>query len=99
MRAYCNLLDCVAIGYCVAEIYKDYEWPQTDIGDSGSSDCTCSDVLGTLAGRAFRFCGGDGVGNAQWSEKVNMTECVAITSDTTKRLCQIARVSIMYLLS
>ena len=83
----------------MAEIYNDYEWPETDIGDSGSSDCPCSDVLATLAGRAFRFCGGEGVGTAQWSEKVNMTECVAITSDTTKRLCQIARVSIMYLLS
>ena len=76
----------------MAEIYKDYEWPETDIGDYGSSDCPCSDVLGTLAGRAFRICGGDGVGNAQWSEKVNVIECVAITSDTTKRLCQIAQV-------
>ncbi len=69
-------------------------WEETDLGDYASSDCPCSEYLLSLAGRAFRFCGGDYVNGAQWSgDEVDVTECVALSSQTTKRLCQAITVS------
>ncbi len=63
-------------------------WEETDLGDYASSDCPCSEYLLSLAGRAFRFCGGDYVNGAQWSDEVDVTECVALSSQATRRLCQ-----------
>ncbi len=59
-----------------------------------SSDCPCFEYLLSLAGRAFRFCGGDYVNGAQWSgDEVDVTECVALSSQATRRLCQAVTVS------
>ena len=70
-----------------------YEWVETDLGDYASSDCPCAEYLLSLAGSAFRFCGGDYGNGAQWSDEVDVTECVALSSQTTRRLCQAIIVS------
>ncbi len=65
-------------------------WEETDHGDYASSDCPCSEYLLSLASRAFRFCGGD-------LRYVDATECVALSSQATRRLCQAVTVSQDYL--
>ena len=65
------------------------------MGEYATSNCPCSGFLGILAGRVFRFCEGGSVSGTQWSSEVNTTECVAIMSETTQRLCQVAEVSIL----
>ncbi len=78
---------------CEAEIIEGYTWDETDLGDYASSECPCSEYLDTLAGRAFRYCGGDYRNGAQWSQEIDASACVALTS-TTSRLCQAAAVNI-----
>ena len=72
-----------------------YEWVETDLGDYATSDCPCAEYLLSLAGSAFRFCGGDYGNGAQWSDQVDVTGCVALSSDTTRRLCQAIIVSVL----
>ena len=78
---------------CEAEDYLGYEWPETDLGDYATSECPCSEYLDTLAGRAFRLCGGDYVNGAEWNQEIDTSGCVALTSTITSSLCQAAAVS------
>ena len=57
---------------------------ETDLGDYASSDCPCAEYLLSLAGRAFRFCGGDYGNGAQWSDKVDVTRCVQVQHQQKK---------------
>ena len=78
---------------CEAEVYLGYEWPETDIGDYATSECPCSEYLDTLAGTASRFCGGDYTNGAEWSQEIDTSDCVALTSTITSSLCQVVAVS------
>lgn len=79
---------------CEAENdHIDIEWPETDLGVYTNSACPCSEFIGTLAGRALRFCGGDYVNGARWNDNVVTKYCVALTSAITGRLCKAAKVS------
>ena len=81
---------------CGAEVFHEFEWPETDLGDYTSSECPCSEYLDTLAGKALRYCDGDYTNGARWSQVVDTSACVALTSTTTRRLCQAAAVSYSY---
>ena len=78
---------------CEAETFSGYKWPETDLGDYAISLCPCSEYLDTLAGKALRYCGGDYTYGAQWSQEIDTSACVALTSNITSRLCQAAAVS------
>ena len=77
---------------CESAVFLDFQWPETDLGDYASSECPCSDYLDALAGRAYRYCGGDYTNGAQWSQEIDKSACVALRFSTTSRLCQAAAV-------
>ncbi len=78
---------------CESGTFLGFEWKESDLGDYASSECPCSEYLDTLAGRAFRYCGGDYRNGARWSQEIDTSACVALTSNITSRLCQAAAVS------
>ena len=60
-----------------------------------NSTSSCADFLDTLAGVAFRFCGGNYVGGALWSDTFDANLCAAVTSNITSQLCKAATVSLL----
>ena len=77
---------------CEEVRFDGYTWPETDLRDNASIECPCAEFIGSLAGRAHRYCGGSYLHGAYWSNETDDSRCVAITSDITRNLCQAANV-------
>ena len=69
------------------------DWPETDLGVRVDIPCPCTKYAGSLAGRAYRYCGGTYSQGARW-EASDISDCAALSSKTTRRLCDAARVKI-----
>lgn len=65
----------------------------TNLGEYARVDCPCSQFLGSLAGTALRFCGGDFDNGAYWTDYIDISLCVTLMSTMTSNLCQAAAVS------
>ena len=74
--------------------FAGYTWPETDLRDYASVECPCSEFIGSLAGKVYRYCGGSYLHGAYWINEIDNSRCVAITSVITGNLCQAAFVSI-----
>lgn len=75
---------------CEEMMYNGITWPETDLGDRASAECPCSDIIGLLAGRAKRLCGGDYSNGAYWINEVDTSGCAAVKSSITGELCRAA---------
>ena len=64
------------------------EWPETNLGDTASVPCPCAEFAGSLAGRAYHYCGGTFSHGAHW-EALDISHC-ALNENTTRRLCKAA---------
>ena len=78
---------------CNPDEYKGRMWPETDLGSIASIACPCANIVGSLAGRIFRHCTGSYTEGADWLDVVDVSQCAAINSDITGKLCAIATVS------
>ena len=67
-------------------------WPETDLGSVASIPCPCANIVGSLAGRIFRHCQGSYTEGADWLDEVDESQCAAINSGITSKLCAIAMV-------
>lgn len=67
-------------------------WPETDVRDYASVECPCSEFVGSLAGRAARYCAGDYVNGAYWQSTADYSMCAAKNSIITGTLCEAAAV-------
>ena len=67
-------------------------WPETDLGSVASIPCPCANIVGSLAGRIFRHCKGRYTEGANWQD-ADDSQCAAVHSGITSRLCAIAAVS------
>lgn len=70
--------------------FEGIQWPETDVRDYASVECPCSEFVGSLAGRAARYCAGDYVYGAYWKNTADFSMCVANTSVITGTLCDAA---------
>ena len=68
------------------------DWPETNLGVTVNVPCPCTEFAGSLAGRAFRYCGGTYSQGARWEASADISDCSALNSETTRRLCEAARV-------
>ena len=75
---------------CDSENFKDIHWPETNLGNRASAPCPCAEFAGSLAGRAFRYCGGTYSQGVKWEENVNTSGCNVLNSPEIKRLCEAA---------
>ena len=57
------------------------------MGDTASVPCPCTEFVGSLAGRSYRYCNGTFSQGAYW-EMFDISKCEALNKITTKRLCQ-----------
>ena len=78
---------------CDPDYYKGRRWPETDLGLIASIPCPCANIVGSLAGRIFRHCQGSYTEGADWLDVVDESQCAAINSGITSKLCAIAMVS------
>ena len=62
------------------------EWPETNLGDTASVPCPCAEFVGSLAGRAYRYCSGTFSQGAHW-EAFDISSCEALNLISTRRLC------------
>ena len=69
-----------------SNVSTEIEWPETSLGDTASVPCPCAEFAGSLAGRAYRYCGGTFSQGAHW-EEFDISRCEALSSMTTRRLC------------
>ncbi len=69
-----------------SNITTEIEWPETSLGDTVSVPCPCAEFAGSLAGRAYQYCSGTFSQGAHW-EDYDISECEALNSQTTRRLC------------
>ena len=69
-----------------SNISTEIEWPETSLGDTASVPCPCAEFAGSLAGRAYRYCGGTFSQGAYW-EEFDISRCEALNSMITRRLC------------
>ena len=85
---------------CDPGIYNGRMWPETDLGSVASISCPCADIVGSLAGRIFRQCQGRYIEGADWLDEVDESQCAAINSGITSKLCAIAMVDqLLYMCS
>ena len=77
---------------CDAETYRDVYWPETNLGVTANVPCPCAEFAGSLAGRVVRYCGGTYSQGARWEASADISDYSALNSETTRRLCQAARV-------
>ena len=77
---------------CDPEEYKSRMWPETDLGLLASIPCPCTNIVGSLAGRIFRHCQGSYTEGADWLDEIDESQCAAINSAVTSKLCAIAMV-------
>ena len=68
------------------------DWPETNLGVRVDIPCPCTEFAGSLAGRAFRYCSGTYSQGARWEFSADISDCSALNSETTRRLCDAARV-------
>ena len=68
------------------------DWPETNLGNTASAPCPCSEFAGSLAGRAYRYCGGTSSQGARWERKIDISSCEALNLEITGRLCEAAKV-------
>ena len=59
-----------------------------------SISCSCTDIVGLLAGRILRQCIGTYSEGSRWHSNVDNSQCAIINSDITSTLCNLALVSI-----
>ena len=74
-----------------SETAIDIDWPETNLGITVSVPCPCAEFAGSLAGRAFRHCGGTYSQGARW-EDFDVGNCNILKSETTLHLCKAAKV-------
>ena len=77
---------------CDAETFMGVDWPETNLDVTVNIPCPCTEFAGSLAGRAFRYCGGTYSQGARWEASADISDCSALNSETTRRLCEAARV-------
>ena len=79
---------------CDPEEYAGREWPETKLGSTASISCSCTEIVGSLAGRILRQCIGTYSEGSRWHSNVDNSQCAIINSDITSTLCNLALVSI-----
>lgn len=72
-----------------ADPLNTIEWPETNLGDTASMSCPCTEFAGSLAGRAYRYCSGTFSQGGQW-EEIDVSDCEALNDNTTRQLCEAA---------
>ena len=77
---------------CDPGVHNGRVWPETDLGSIASIPCHCADIARSLAGRTFRHCQGSYTEGADWLDEVDESQCAAINSGITSKLCAIAMV-------
>lgn len=76
-------------------IYMDVDWPETNLDVTVNIPCPCTEFAGSLAGRASRYCGGTYSQGASWEASADISDCSALHSSITRRLCEAARVRML----
>lgn len=82
---------------CEEEVFHEQLWSETSLGFAASSPCPCVEFLGSLAGQVLRYCIGTFSQGAFWSNDLDYSQCAALNSQITGRLCDVASVSCCYI--
>ena len=83
----------VWIDGCDSDILDGRKWPETNLGSTATIPCPCADIVGSLAGRVSRLCTGTYDQGAEWDDIIDESQCTALNSEITSRLCAAAMVS------
>ena len=78
---------------CEEEVFLDKSWSETSLGYAAGSPCPCVEFLGSLAGQVLRYCVGTFSLGAVWNNELDYSQCAALNSRITGRLCDVASVS------
>ena len=78
---------------CEAEIYQSHSWPNTALGSTALSPCSCVEVLGVFAGNVSRQCSGSISEGGVWKDELDLSSCETTLSDISRELCYVALVS------
>lgn len=79
---------------CNEETFMGVDWPETNLGVTANVPCPCTEFAGSLAGRALRYCGGTYSRGGRWMDSADISDCSALNSEITRRLCDVAKVRI-----
>ena len=83
---------CILLDGCDKETFMGVNWPETNLDVTADVPCPCTEFAGSLAGRAFRYCRGTYSHGAKWEASADISDCSALNSENTRRLCEAARV-------
>ena len=73
----------------------NYFWAETNLGVTALVSCPCQEYLGTFAGNVRRLCNGTFTEGAMWSPTIDDSACETKRSDISRRLCDLAEVTIV----
>ena len=85
-----NALNTAMLDGCNKEVFMGVTWPETSLDVSVNVSCPCAEFAGSLAGRAFRYCGGTYSQGARWDNFADISGCSALNSEITRQLCEAA---------
>ena len=77
---------------CEPESFEGINWPETDLNSVARGPCTCTEFVGSLAGKVIRLCGGSYSQGARWVNNLDYSQCSVRNSEITNKLCEAAQV-------